>query len=126
MNIPVNLKYAASHEWVEYIGDSKVRVGISDYAQKAMGDLVFINMPQVGDAVIAGEPLCDVESVKAVEDVYCPVSGQITAVNEELMDHPELINEQPYDAWIAEISGVTDDDELLDAAAYQTVCEEEE
>ena len=75
MNIPGNLKYAASHEWVEYIGDGKVRVGISDYAQNAMGDLVFINMPQVGDAVIAGEPLCDVESVKAVEDVYCPVSG---------------------------------------------------
>lgn len=74
----------------------------------------------------AGEPLCDVESVKSVEDIFAPVSGEVTAINEELMDHPELINAAPYDAWIAEISHITDTEELLDAAAYEAVCAEEE
>ncbi|MBQ1501267.1 MAG: glycine cleavage system protein GcvH [Firmicutes bacterium] len=126
MNFPSDLKYVKSHEWLLDMGDGKVRIGITDYAQDAMGDLVFINLPEVGDPATAGEAICDVESVKAVEDVYSPVSGEILAVNEDLIDHPELMNEQPYDAWIAEIGDVTCMEDLLDAAEYEAFCAEEE
>ena len=126
MNFPSDLKYAKSHEWILDIGDGKVRMGISDFAQDAMGDLVFINLPEVGDPATAGEPICDVESVKAVEDVYSPVSGEVVAINEDLLDHPELMNEQPYDAWIVEIANVTDTEDLMDAAKYEAFCAEEE
>ena len=125
MNIPADLKYVQSHEWLEYIDNDKARMGITDFAQNAMGDIVFVNLPQVGDTVTAGEAICDMESVKAVEDIFAPVSGEIIAVNEELMDHPELINSDPYEAWIAEIGAITDTEDLLDATAYAAVCEEE-
>lgn len=125
MNIPSDLKYVKTHEWLSYIGPNKVRIGISDFAQNAMGDIVFINLPRVGDPATAGEPLCDVESVKSVEDIFSPVSGEITAINENLLDHPELINEDPYEAWIVEISEVTDTEELLSSAEYQALCEKE-
>lgn len=126
MNILEELKYSDTHEWVSYLDNGNVRVGISDFAQSAMGDIVFINLPQAGDTAVAGEPLCDLESVKAVEDVISPVSGEIVAVNEELMDAPELINSDPYEAWIVEIANVTEDEDLLDAATYEEVCREEE
>ena len=126
MNILEELKYSETHEWVSYLDNGNVRVGISDFAQSAMGDIVFINLPQAGDTAVAGEPLCDLESVKAVEDVISPVSGEIVAVNEELMDAPELINSDPYEAWIVEIANVTEDEDLLDAATYEEVCREEE
>lgn len=125
MNIPSDLKYVNSHEWLNYLEVDKVRIGISDFAQHAMGDIVFINLPQVGDPVIAGEPLCDMESVKAVEDIYAPVTGEITAINEALLDNPEQINSYPYDAWIVEVSNVTDSEELLSAAEYEDYCEKE-
>ena len=125
MNIPDDLKYVASHEWLNYLEDDKVRFGISAFAAEAMGDIVFIDLPQVGDPVIAGQPLCDMESVKAVEEIYSPVTGEITAVNQALLDQPELINDDPYDTWIVEVSKVTDTEELLSADEYRQVCEKE-
>jgi glycine cleavage system H protein len=125
MNIPSELKYVKSHEWLNYLEPNRVRIGISDFAQKAMGDIVFINLPQLGDPATAGEPLCDVESVKSVEDIFSPVSGEITAINEKLLDHPELINADPYDAWIVEVSEVTATEEILSAMEYEAFCEQE-
>ena len=92
----------------------------------ALGDLVFINLPQEGDEVKAGEAFCDVESVKAVSDVFSPVTGTVIEVNEDLADAPESINENPYDAWIARVGDVTETEELLDAAAYAEFCENQE
>jgi glycine cleavage system H protein len=124
-NIPENLRYAASHEWVSE-EDGIYTIGITDFAQDSLGDLVFINLPQVGDDVEAGEAFCDVESVKAVSDVFSPVTGTVTEVNEELIDAPELVNEDPYGAWFIRVGDVTETEELLDAAAYAEVCENEE
>ena len=126
MNIPDNLLYAKSHEWVQFLDDATCRVGISDFAQQALGDIVFINLPAVGDVIGAGEALCDIESVKAVSDVFCPVGGTVEEVNEALEDAPELINANPYGAWIARLSGATPVDGLMDAAAYRAHCEAEE
>lgn len=124
MNYPVELKYTKSHEWVKFAGGIAV-VGISDFAQDALGDVVFVNLPQVGDEVTAGEVFGDVESVKAVSDLICPVSGVVCAVNEELEDSPENLNEDPYGAWIIQVENITDEEELLDAAAYEAFCAEE-
>ena len=88
MNIPENLKYTRSHEWVEFLPDGAARVGLTDHAQDALGDLVFVNLPEAGDAVTAGEALGDVESVKAVSDIFCPVTGTVRAANEALLDTP--------------------------------------
>lgn len=117
MSIPENLLYTKSHEWVRREGDEIV-MGLTDYAQSELGDLVFINLPLVGDEAVAGEPIADVESVKAVSDVFSPVSGTVSQVNEELLDHPEKINQAPYEAWIARLQDITGESELLDAAAY--------
>ncbi len=118
MNFPEELKYAATDEWVKMIDETTALVGISDFAQDALGDLVYINLPVAGDAVTAGEALCDVESVKAVSDVMSPVTGEIAEVNEELADNPALINSDPYGAWIAKIVNVTGCSELMTAAEY--------
>ena len=124
MNYPIDLKYTKSHEWVKFV-DGIAVIGISDFAQDALGDVVFVNLPQVGDEVTAGEVFGDVESVKAVSDLICPVSGVVCAVNEELEDSPENLNEDPYGAWIIQVENVTDEEELLDAAAYEAFCAEE-
>ena len=124
-NIPENLRYTASHEWVSE-EDGVYTIGLTDFAQDSLGDLVFINLPQVGDDVEAGEAFSDVESVKAVSDVFSPVTGTVTEVNEELIDAPELVNEDPYGAWFIRVGDVTETEELLDAAAYAEVCENEE
>lgn len=124
MHTPENLQYSKSHEWIQDLGGS-VRIGLTDYAQHAMSDLVFVNLPDVGAPVTAGESFTDVESVKAVADIYSPVTGEITAVNEALLDSPELINSDPYGAWLVEIGSITDTEELLDAAAYDALCAEE-
>ena len=124
MNIPAELKYSKSHEWVKMDGDAAV-VGITDFAQDALGDVVFINLPAEGDEVSIGEALGDVESVKAVSDVLCPVSGTVCAVNEALADAPETLNSDPYGAWIIKVSPVTGSEELLDAAAYEAHCAQE-
>ena len=113
------LKYTKSHEWVKENEDGTVVVGLTDYAQQELGDLVFVNLPEVGDEVTAGEPLGDVESVKAVSDVFCPVSGTVAEINEELLDAPQLINETPYEAWMIKVENVGDSEELLSAAEYE-------
>lgn len=125
MNYPDNLKYAKNHEWLLQEGDT-VKIGISDYAQDALGDLVFVNLPEVGDTVDVGEPFADVESVKAVSDIYSPVTGEVVAVNAELLDTPEAINGAPYDAWLIEVGSVTEyADDLMGAAAYAEHVESE-
>ena len=124
MNYPALLKYSKSHEWIKY-EDGVAVIGISDFAQDALGDVVFVNLPQVGDEVTAGESFGDVESVKAVSDLISPVSGVVLEVNEELDDSPENLNEDPYGAWIIKVENVTEEEELLDAAAYEAHCAEE-
>ena len=121
MTFNPDLKYTKSHEWVRMDGDVAV-VGISDFAQDALGDLVFVNLPQVGDEVTAGEAFGDVESVKAVSDLMSPVTGTVSEINEELLDAPEALNNDPYGAWIIKVDNVTDTEELLDAAAYEAHC----
>ena len=124
MNFPTDLKYSKSHEWLK-TEDGVAVGGISDFAQDALGDVVFINLPAVGDAVTAGESFGDVESVKAVSDLIAPVTGVVCEVNEELADAPENLNSDPYGAWIIKVENVTDEEELLDSAAYEAFCAEE-
>ena len=125
MNVLDNLQYSKSHEWVEKLDNGNVRIGLTDYAQSELGDLVFVNLPEEDDDIAVGEAFADVESVKAVSDVFSPVSGKVVAIYEELLDAPEKINENPYDAWFVEVSDVTEEEELLDSAAYEKLCEEE-
>ena len=124
MNIPNELQYTKSHEWL-LVADGVATVGLTDFAQDALGDIVFVNLPQPGDEVSAGEALGDVESVKAVSDVISPVSGVVLEVNEELLDNPALVNEVPYGAWLVRVGQLTGEEELLDAAAYEAHCAEE-
>ena len=121
---PEELKYSKSHEWVKEV-DGEFVVGLTDYAQDALSDLVFVNLPEEGDTVTVGESFSDVESVKAVSDVFSPVSGEVVAVNEELLDNPQAINESPYDAWLVKIANVTETEELLDAKSYEELCAQE-
>lgn len=121
MNILKDRKYTKSHEWVLMEGDSKAKIGLTDYAQDQLGDLVFVNLPEEGDALTAGESFADVESVKAVSDVYSPVTGRVAVINEELLDAPERINEEPYEAWFIQAEDITDTEELLDAAEYEAL-----
>jgi glycine cleavage system H protein len=123
--IPENLKYAESHEWVKIEGDSAL-IGLTDFAQNALGDIVFVNLPEEGDEVEAGEAFADVESVKAVSDVFSPISGTVAEVNEDLLDNPAALNQDPYGAWLVKIEGVSNTEGLLDAKAYQDVCAKEE
>lgn len=124
MNYPNNLQYSKSHEWLK-TEDGVAVIGISDFAQDALGDVVFINLPAVGDEVTAGESFGDVESVKAVSDLISPVTGVVCAVNDELEDSPENLNSDPYGAWIIKVEQITDTEEMLDAAAYEAHCAEE-
>ncbi|MEG0910228.1 MAG: glycine cleavage system protein GcvH [Ruthenibacterium sp.] len=123
MNIPANLLYTKSHEWVEKLSDTSARIGLTDYAQDQLGDLVFINLPAADDAVTAGETFADAESVKAVSDIFSPVTGIVSAVNEDLLDAPEAINATPYESFLIEVSDITDWEDLLDADAYKAICE---
>ena len=124
MLYPVELQYSKSHEWVK-AEDGVTVVGISDFAQNALGDVVFVNLPAEGDSVTAGDAFGDVESVKAVSDLVSPVTGTVCAVNEELLDEPEQLNKAPYDAWLIKVENVEGSEELLDAAAYEAFCAEE-
>ena len=112
------LLYAESHEWVKE-EDGIFTIGITDYAQSELGDLVFVNLPEEDDEVDAGEPFGDVESVKAVSNIVCPVTGVVCEINEELLDAPELLNEDAYGAWMIKVKDVTDKEELMDAEAYK-------
>ena len=122
---PAELLYAASHEWARIEGDEAV-VGISAFAQEQLGDLTFVEMPEVGDTMTAGSECGSVESVKAASDLYSPVSGEIIAVNEELEDAPEKINEDAFGAgWIFRVKLSAQPEGLMDAAAYEKHCESE-
>ncbi len=125
MNIPDDLLYSKDHEWVSVQGDA-ARVGITDYAQDALGDVVYVDLPRVGDRVEAGSSFSEVESTKSVSELYAPVSGTITEVNDELADTPERVNEDPYgEGWIVviEMSSPVELDALLDGAAYGALIE---
>jgi glycine cleavage system H protein len=118
---PNDIKYAASHEWARKLEDNIIEVGISDYAQSALGDVVYVELPDVGRTVDASEECCAIESVKAASDIYAPISGEVVAVNEELGDAPELLNEEPYArGWMFRIKAadISELDNLLDAEAY--------
>lgn len=124
MNTPRNLKYTKTHEWL-LEQDGEYVIGITDHAQSELGDIVFINLPVVDTGIISGDALADVESVKAVSDVISPVTGVISAVNEELADNPEKLNEKPYEAWIAKVREVTQADQLLTAEEYEAFTKSE-
>lgn len=126
MNIPDDLRYTQEHEWVRLDGD-QVRVGITDFAQDALGDVVFVQLPETGDLVTGGDVFGEVESTKSVSDLYAPLSGTVTAVNESLEDAPELVNSDPYgEGWLILVD--PDDstalDRLLDAAGYRSYLDE--
>ena len=120
-DIPAELRYATSHEWARLEADGTVTVGISDHAQEALGDVVFVELTEVGNVFGAGDQAGVVESVKAASDIYAPISGEVIAVNEELTGEPELLNSDPYGAWIFKLkpSDKSELDKLLDAAGYK-------
>ena len=121
MNIPEDLLYAQNHEWVRRQDDGTIRVGISDFAQDALGDVVFVDLPDVGRDMGSGEPFGEIESTKSVSDLYSPTNGEIVEVNEELEDQPELVNQDPYgEGWMIVLRPTPDAslDHLMDAAAY--------
>jgi glycine cleavage system H protein len=119
MNVPANLKYTASHEWVRSESDGSVTIGITDFAQDALGDLVFVELPDVGRRLKAGEACAVVESVKAASDVYAPLAGEVIAVNEALKDAPEQVNADAFAAWLWKMKPAGDLSALLSADAYQ-------
>lgn len=124
-NTPAELRYAASHEWARLEQDGSVTVGITDHAQEALGDVVFVELPEVGKQLGAGEQAGVVESVKAASDIYAPVSGEVIAINEALADSPEQVNSDPYGSWFFRLqpSDKAELDKLLDAAGYQAACD---
>lgn len=122
MNIPNDLLYSTEHEWVRREG-SDVRIGITDFAQSELGDIVFVELPEVGDTIEANEPFGSLESVKTVSELYAPISGTVVEVNTDLDDNPEFVNESPYEqAWLIVVEASDEDelDELLSAAAYES------
>jgi glycine cleavage system H protein len=119
MNVPENLKYTASHEWVRTEADGSVTIGITDFAQDALGDLVFIELPEVGRKLAAGESCAVVESVKAASDVYAPVAGEVIATNDALKDAPEQLNANAFAAWMWKMKPAGDTAALMSAEAYQ-------
>ena len=125
MELREELLYSKSHEWVKEEGEAMV-IGLTDYAQSELGDLVFVNLPEEGDELTVGEAFADVESVKAVSDVYAPVAGTVSEINEELLDAPEKINEAPYEAWLVRVKDVTEKEALLSAEEYQAFVESEQ
>ena len=125
-NIPADLKYVASHEWIRLESDGTVTVGITDFAQDQLGDVVFVELPEVDSEVTADQDIAVVESVKAASDIYAPLAGKIIAVNDDRADAPEKVNEDPYgDAWFfkMELADAADLDKLLDADGYAAACE---
>ena len=127
MNVPTHLKYTTSHEWIRSEADGTLTIGITDHAQEALGDLVFIELPAIGRKVKAGETCAVVESVKAASDIYAPVSGEIVAVNEPVVASPEMINADAYGHWLYKLkpANAADVASLLDAAAYTAAVGEE-
>ncbi len=127
-NIPSELKYATSHEWVRNEGDGTVTIGITEHAQDLLGDMVFVELPEVGDEVSTGDDICVAESVKAASDIYAPVSGEVIEVNEDLEDSPELVNSDAFgDGWLFKIKldDAVELDALLDAEGYANSIDED-
>ena len=127
--IPAELKYSKSHEWVRRESDGSVTVGITDHAQDLLGDMVFVELPEPGRVLKAGQECAVVESVKAASDVYSPISGEVVAVNEAISDSPELVNKEPYgEGWMMRIkpAAAAEVDALMDADAYQALIDSEE
>jgi glycine cleavage system H protein len=127
MSIPADLKYTQSHEWVKLEADGSVSIGITEHAQELLGDMVFVESPVVGRHLAAGEECAVVESVKAASDVYAPIAGEVVAVNGDLDASPDLLNKEPYGAWMFKLkpANVADLDGLLDAAGYQAQVDSE-
>ena len=124
MNVPSDLRYSVDHEWVRVMGDSRVRIGITDYAQDALGDVVFVETPEVGARIESGSVFGEVESTKSVSELFAPVTGEVVAVNEELETAPEKVNEDSYgEGWICEILAESEGD-LMDSVAYQALIED--
>ncbi|WP_448569125.1 glycine cleavage system protein GcvH [Thalassotalea ganghwensis] len=127
-NIPSELKYASSHEWVRNEGDGTVTIGITEHAQELLGDMVFVELPEVGESVSTGDDVAVAESVKAASDIYAPVSGEVIAVNEDLEDSPELVNSDAYgDGWMFKIKldDASELENLLDAEGYENSIDED-
>lgn len=123
--LPGDLLYTSEHEWLRREDDGSVTVGITDHAQQALGDLVYVELPEVGQNLGSGDDMAVVESVKAASDVYAPIAGEVVAVNEALADDPELINSEPYESgWIVRLKPSGDEGELLSPEAYQALVEE--
>jgi glycine cleavage system H protein len=127
MNVPTNLRYTSEHEWVKTDSDGNVAVGITDHAQAALGDLVYLELPEVGRKLAAGDACAVVESVKAASDVYAPIGGEVVAVNSELTDAPERVNDDAYAAWFFKVkpADAAEIAKLLDAKAYEALIGEE-
>ena len=124
MTFPEELKYTRTHEWIRFEDETSAYIGITDYAQDQLGDLVFANLPEEGDELTAGAAFADVESVKAVSDVLSPVSGTVAEINEALADEPQMMNEAPYDAWFVKVTGITECEDLMTAEEYQVLIAE--
>jgi glycine cleavage system H protein len=119
MYIPENLRYTKSHEWVREIEGGAYEIGLTDFAQKELGDIVFVNLPQAGDALVAGASFADVESVKAVSEIYSPLDGEVAEVNQAPLDAPELINQAPYETWLVKARGTLSAGASLSATEYK-------
>ena len=129
MEFPEDLRYTKEHEWIRDEGEGRVRIGITDYAQDALGDVVYVDVPELGTAVTANQPFSEVESTKSVSDVYSPVTGTVSDRNVLLQDRPELVNEQPYgDGWIAvlEMADPGELEPLMDASSYRVFVEQQQ
>lgn len=126
MNIPKALLYSTTHEWVDFTDDNTAFIGITDYAQDTLGNIVYVDLPEVGDTLEIDESFGDIESVKAVSELISPVDGEVGEINEELLDSPEVVNEDPYESWLIKAENITNREELMDADEYQRFCEEEE
>ncbi|GIN62120.1 glycine cleavage system H protein [Robertmurraya siralis] len=127
MNTPKELRYSKEHEWVKLEGET-ARIGITDFAQSELGDIVFVELPEIGDEVVANEPFGSVESVKTVSELYAPISGKVVAINEDLNDSPEFVNESPYEkAWmiVIEPANASDVDALMSADEYASLIKED-
>jgi glycine cleavage system H protein len=121
-HVPEELHFTAEHEWVREMGDGIVRFGITDYAQDSLGDIVYVDLPKVGQAITAGSPCGEVESTKSVSELYAPVSGEVVAVNDALSDAPETVNSGPYEeGWMVEVRLSAGTSDTLDAAAYRAL-----
>ncbi|GHV92078.1 glycine cleavage system H protein [Spirochaetia bacterium] len=126
MNFPANLKYTKSHEWVKSLEGGIYEIGLTDYAQNELGDIVFVNLPQAGDSITADASFADVESVKAVSDIFSPLTGTVKEINEAILDAPEAINKAPYDTWLIRAEGDIPAGVLLSADEYQALLSKKE